>query len=170
MKRHQIQTCKGQEQKHDIVGDIINKAVQRADMGVKPMTKKSPSYLPKKPVVQNVVPIEVVNAIKPKSLTDLAVEIEGKSDSEHSDSEDPVESSSENESESDDMEMDYEFMPDNPDQLKKAFKNLYEKLQHNMDTYNKLVLMLDELHRIDFLTREECEGMKDHLQKKIGIQ
>ena len=162
MKRHQIQTCKGQEQKDDIVGDIINKVDRRAEMDIKPMFKKTP---PKNSVAE-VVPIEAVNAIKPKSLTDLLVEIEGNSDSEDSDEStyesehmETDQSTSENESD------DNEFMADNPTQLMKASRKLYEKLQHNLETYNNL---LEEMHRMNCLSKE-CNSLNEHLQKKMGI-
>ena len=163
--------------KEDIVGDIINKVVQRANMDVKPMTEKTPS-LPK-------IPMQVVKALKPKSLTDLEVEM--KSDSEEStssedetalkpksltelpaemksDSEEPTSSEDETEGE----EIDYEVMPDNPEELKKAFRKLYKKFRRDIEIYNKLVLMLDELERIKCLTKEECNAVKNHLEKKIG--
>ena len=89
MKRHQMQTCKVQENN---VGDIINRVVERANMS-KPVTEKTTSYKPmikdptteklsKKPMTE--VPIQAIKALKPKSLTDLAADIEMKSDSEDS--------------------------------------------------------------------------------------
>ena len=64
-------------------------------------------------------------------------------------------------------------MPDNLEELKAAFWNLYKKVHNNMKNYNKLVLILDELHRVNFLTKEECNAGKMHiktiLQKKTGI-
>ena len=69
-----MQTCKVQENN---VGDIINRVVERANMS-KPVTEK-PSN---KPMTE--VPIQAIKALKPKSLTDLAADIEMKSDSEDS--------------------------------------------------------------------------------------
>ena len=60
-------------------------------------------------------------------------------------------------------------MPDNPEELKAAFRNLYQKVHNNTKNYNKLVLMLDELQRMKCLTEKECNGVKVHLQEKIGI-
>ena len=81
--RHRKICKKKQEPKSDtgkenIVGDIINKVVQRANMDVKPMTEKTPS-LPK-------IPMQVDEGLKPKSLTDLEVEMK-------SDAEEPTSSS-----------------------------------------------------------------------------
>ena len=171
MKRHQIQTCKGHEQKDvvggiinnnpvkvPILGDIINKVVQGSDdMSIKPMTKKAPSS--NKPTV---VPIAVNN--KPKSLTANESE-ESKSDSElETDSETESDSELETDSESSDPEM-----PDNPKELKEAFRDLFNKLHHNIGIYNKLVLMLDEMERMNCLTKEECGAMNEILQERIGI-
>ena len=161
--------------KENIVGDIINKVVQRANMDVKPMTEKTPS-LPK-------IPMQVVKALKPKSLTDLEVEM--KSDSEEStssedetalkpksltelpaemksDSEEPTSSEDETEGE----EIDYEVMPDNPEELKKAFRKLYKKFRRDIEICNKLVLILEKLERMKCLTKEECNAVKEHLEKK----
>ena len=96
-------------------------------------------------------------AIKPKSLTELAMEME---QTEQSDSETESE---ESESESED---DVQFMPDNKGDLMAAFRNLYKKFRFNIETYNKLVLMLDEMYRMNCLSREECNAMNEHLQKK----
>ena len=157
MRRHQTQTCKGQEN----TGDIINRVVERANMEVKPVT---PSYRPmikeskeksKKPMTE--VPVQAIKALKPKSLTDLAADIEMKSDSEDTS----------DETEDDEEEESYEMMPDNPRELKEAFRNLYIKFRRDIDMYNKLVLMLDELKRMDCLTQEECNVMNEHLQNKL---
>ena len=151
MKRHQMQTCKAQE---NSVGDIINRVVERANMS-KPVTEK-PSN---KPMTE--VPIQAIKALKPKSLTDLAADIEMKSDSEDS-SDDETEGEEEESGEES-----YEMMPDNPRELKEAFKNLYKKFRRDIEMYNKLVLMLDELKRMDCLTQEECNVMNEHLQNKL---
>ena len=65
------------------------------------------------------------------------------------------------------------FMADNLEELKAAFRNLYKKVHNNMDNYNKLVLILDELNCltivcVNCLTNEECNGIKMNIQKKIG--
>ena len=59
--------------------------------------------------------------------------------------------------------------PDNVEQLKATFRKLYRKVQSNMENFNKLVLILDKLYHVNCLTKEECDGMKSLLQKKIGI-
>ena len=59
--------------------------------------------------------------------------------------------------------------PDNVEQLKATFRKLYRKVQSNMENFNKLVLILDKLYHVNCLTKEECDGMKSSLQKKIGI-
>ena len=148
MKRHQMLTCKAQENTRD----IINRVVERANMDVKPVTETTPPYKPmikeptteklsKKPMTE--APIQAIKALKPKSLTDLAADIEMKSDSEDS-------SNDETEGEEEESgEESYEMMPDNPRELKEAFKNLYKKFRRDIEMYNKLVLMLDELKRMD---------------------
>ena len=126
--RHRKIFKKEQEPKSDskTVGDILNNVVQRVDMD-KPIMKKT--YLPKKAMIpaqaalkptmekthspkntMDEVPIQAVEALKPRSLSDLAADIEMKSDSEDSDETEEEE------------EIDYEVMPDNPKELKEAFK------------------------------------------------
>ena len=68
------------------------------------------------------------------------------------------------ESDSNDESMDVKFMSEDPVQLKKAFRNLYTKFDDNIQN---LLLMLEELERINYLSSEECKGMKDHLRNKI---
>ena len=58
-------------------------------------------------------------------------------------------------------------MPENPEELKEAFRNLYKKFRRDIEMYDKLVLMLDELQRMKCLTKEECNAMNEHLQNKI---
>ena len=170
MKRHQIQTCKRQEQnrpttsiirptKENILGDILNKVVQRAEMDVKPMTK---TISPQKPLEEN-IPMEVVNNFKPKPLTEILeeqsdLEAEG-TDSDESEGSDSDEIDAES----------VEFMPDNPEDLKKCFRELFYKLHGNIGIYNKLVYILDELKRMSCLTKEECDFMNKHLQEKMNI-
>ena len=170
--RHRKICKKEQEPKSDskTVGDILNNVVQRVDMD-KPIMKKT--YLPKKAMIpaqaalkptmekthspkntMDEVPIQAVEALKPRSLSDLAADIEMKSDSEDSD-------------ETEEEQIDYEVMPDNPKELKEAFRKLYFKFRRDIDMYNKLVLMLDELKRMKCLTQEECNSMNKHLQNKL---
>ena len=121
---------------------------------LKPMTEEPTTLKPatKKPMI----PIQAVKALKPKSLSDLAADIEMRSDSEDS-----------SEDETEEEEIDYEVMPDNPKELKEAFRNLYKQFRRDIDMFNKLVLMLDELKRMECLTQEECNAMNKHLQNKL---
>ena len=183
MKRHQIQTCKGQKQnilkptsiiqpKDKIVGDILNKVIRRVDMDVKPMAQKIPTQPPKKLDL----PVEVVNnIIKPKSLSDIAIEVERKTTPDPTDM-DTSDEESESDSDMDisdstdkESDLDDEFMSDNPKDLKKEFKQLFNKLHNNVEIYNKLVFMLDEMKRMSCLTKEECDAMNKCLQEKMGI-
>ena len=94
------------------------------------------------------------------------------------DSKSKKKSESESNSESTDFDSDSEYEetdtsknndPDNVEQLKATFRKLYRKVQSNMENFNKLVLILDKLYHVNCLTKEECDGMKSLLQKKIGI-
>ena len=38
-----------------------------------------------------------------------------------------------------------------------------------MEKYKNLVLILDKLRHVNFLTEEECKSMNSLLKKKIGI-
>ena len=58
-------------------------------------------------------------------------------------------------------------MSDKAEELKTEVRKLYQKVQSNTENYNKLVLLLDKLQRMNCLTREECNGVKYHIQKKI---
>ena len=132
-------------------------------MDIKPMTEKSHKkpIIPiqtHKPMTDKVPNKPIQEILKPKSLSDLAADIEIESDSEDS---------SEDETEEEEEEMEYEVMPDNPKELKEAFKNLYWKFRRDIEMYNKLVLMLDELKRMDCLTHEEYNEMNKHLQNKL---
>ena len=175
-----MQTCKDQKQnilkptsiiqpKNKIVGDILNKVIRRVDMDVKPMAQQ---ILTKSK--EQDLPVEVFKNIKPKSLTDIAIEVDRKASpapnmdisEEESESDSDMDISDSTDKESD---LDDEFMPDNPDDLKKEFKQLFNKLHNNVEIYNKLVFMLDELKRMNCLTKEECNAMNKCLQEKIGI-
>ena len=157
---------KHRQRKHtdqkNIIQKVINNVVDRAGMDQKP----SLSPLQK----------TQTDILKPKTLTELAVENPGKpmnidSDSEKSDSEmdleenEKTDSDDESGSESDDIQ----HMPDNPTDLKRAFRNLYRKFQSNMETYNKLILILDELYRMNCLSKDECNAINEHLEKNIGL-
>ena len=58
---------------------------------------------------------------------------------------------------------------DKQEKLKEAFRNLYNRFQHNIEIYNKLVIMLDEMEKINCLTKEECKALNENLQNKIAI-
>ena len=94
----------------------------------------------------------------PKPLSDLPL----KSDLE-------TDSDSESYSEGNDTE-DVGFMPDKAEELKAELRKLYRKVESNTENYKKLVLVLDELQRMNCLKREECNGVKHHIQKKIDIE
>ena len=153
MRRHEKDYCS----KLDVVGGIINKVSQRAGFDAQPTKVSTPvGGLQRKtvrPTTKSDVPMEAINFIKPKSLTQLAIEQE----SEETDSE-------ESEANSEDGSMDIELTPENPTQLMKAFRNLYTKFDDNI---RRLLLVLEELERINCLSSEECKGMKYHLRNKI---
>ena len=107
--------------------------------------------------------IPIQESLKPKSLFDLPADIETKSDSEDS---------SEDETEEEEEEIDYEVMLDNPKELEYVFGNLYWEFCRDTEMYDKSVLMLDELEEVKCLTKEECNAVNEHLQKKnlkLGI-
>ena len=162
-----MQEPKSDTGKEDIIGNFLNKVAQVANINIEPMTEKTSS-------------LSIQEPLKPKSLTDLSSEMESekptsslnktykktkslidlpaemKSDSEESTS-----------SEDEIIEEEVEVMPDNPEELKEAFRNLYKKFRRDIKIYDKLVLMLNELERMKSLTKEECNAMNEHLQKKI---
>ena len=123
MKRHQIQTCKGQNgsipkptsviqpSKDKIIGNILNKAAERGQMGVKS------NKVPKK---SSVIPIEAVNAVKLNSSPKH-------SDSEETDSDSEMDSEENSDSGSESAKDDVEFMPNKPEELKEAFKDLFKQ-------------------------------------------
>ena len=161
-----------QPTKEKIVGDILNKVVQRNEMDIQPMTKKLSVHLSRK-TDDHSIPIEAVNNVKPRPLTDIAIKLKrkttGSSDMDISDPESDESDSEENESSESELSEDVEFMPDNPKELIESFRKLYKKFHYDIETYNKLVLMLDEMERMKCLSKEECNAMNEHLQKKIGI-
>ena len=68
-----------------------------------------------------------------------------------------------------DFSKDEEYAVDDPEKLKAAFRNLYNRFQHNIEMYNKLVLMLDEMENMGCLTKEDCNAIDRNLQNKIGL-
>ena len=68
-----------------------------------------------------------------------------------------------------DFSKDDEYAVDDPEELKAAFRNLYDRFQHNIEMYNKLVLMLDEMENMGCLTKEDCNAINRNLQNKIGL-
>ena len=141
--------------KEKFVADIKNNVSQRA--------KDQPST--------SILPRKRVNSVgrKQKALIDFNSEkiLESEPDSDSEDQSTTFYSDSE--PEETEISEDDEFMPDNLEELKAAFRNLYKKVHNNIKNYNKLVLILDELHRVNCLTKEECNGIKMKVQKKIGI-
>ena len=111
----------------------------------------------------------------PKVLSDLPLKLDSEtdpaSDSDVEASNAETESASHSDSEASDAEIskEIEFMVVNLKELEAAFWNLYKKVHNNMKNYNKLVLILDELHRVNCLTKEECNGIKMKVQKKMAF-
>ena len=68
-----------------------------------------------------------------------------------------------------DFSKDDEYAVDDPEELKAAFRDLYNRFQHNIEMYNKLVLMLDEMEKMGCLTKEDCNAINRNLQNKIGL-
>ena len=58
---------------------------------------------------------------------------------------------------------------DDPDKLVEEFENLTNELRHNLEIYNKLVQMLDDMLATSFLTKEECSVAKEYLRKKLAL-
>ena len=58
---------------------------------------------------------------------------------------------------------------DDPDKLVEEFENLTNELRHNLEIYNKLVQMLDDMLSTNFLTEEECSVAKEYLRKKLTL-
>ena len=143
--KHRQRKHQGQ---NDTIRSIVNNAVQGANMDTNPMMTvtpvKAPPYLTKNPMVT----------------------LNGKSDSEPESDSEESESSEKSDPESSE---DVEFMPDNLEELKAAFRDLYKKVHNNMENYNKLLLILDEQKRVNCLTKEECNDIKMNVQKKIGM-
>ena len=154
---------KHQGQNDTVRSIIVNNAIQKANMDTNPMMNITLRKAPN-PMVKDVpAPIE---GVKAKSFTNLPMKIDFKSDSEPESDNDESESTEESDPE---FSEDIESMPDNLEELKAAFRNLYRKVHNNTKNYNKLVLMLDKLQHMNCLTREECNGVKGHFQEKIGI-
>ena len=166
-----------------IVEDILNNVSQRANMNVEPMTNKVPL---KKLMNQTVQKVPNISDIE---MTDLDSESEldenestaseseenhenktNDNDSTDSESEDNSENMK-NENRSTDSELD--SIPDNPEGMKKCFRILFNELHYNIDRnvdiYNKLVFMLDELDTMNCLTEEESNAMNKCLSDKMRI-
>ena len=62
---------------------------------------------------------------------------------------------------------DIEFIPDEPEELTEAFLNLCKKLHRNIEVYNKMLLVLDKMEKINCVTKAECDSIKEELQKKM---
>ena len=125
--------------KEKFVSDIINNVGKTA--------KDQHSALPKKQESKK-------NSVLPKVLSDLPLKLDLETDSD-----------SESYSEKSDTE-DNGFKPGKAEELKAAFRTLYKKFRPDIEMYNKLVLLLDELERMKCLTKEECNAVNEHLQKK----
>ena len=159
---------KHQEQKGEDwekVGDIINRVVGRASMDTEPTMSVTPiKASPQKPEVKD-VPIKALNAVKPKALTDLAMEIDGKTDSEDETEDVVMETDGESDSE-DDIE---EEENDNVAikrirQLADAVTDLLKRIHQDIETYKGL---LDRLGRMGCVTEEENLGMLQAIQDKL---
>ena len=111
----------------------------------------------------SILPIKPVNSVVSKRRALIDFKSEKKPESE-------PESDSQSTSLYSDSEPEEDDKPSDTDELEVAFRNHYRKMLNNIDN---LVLILDELHRVNFLTKEECNSMKMHmktiLQKKTGI-
>ena len=141
-KKNQETTSIQTSNKEDIVSDILDKVTERANMGVEPMT-----IHPKNRIVP-----------APKS-SDIEM---------NSDSETDLDPGSESENESTDSSI-----SDDPEDLKMYFRKLFYKLHrnidHNIELYNKLVFMLNEMETMNCLTEEECNAMNECLRNKMRI-
>ena len=125
------------------IGNLINNVVQ----GAKQDLTKTSLIPPKKPVIQP--PATIPTAVKPRSGFDLTI----------------VPSSSPQDGRyGENMEIDCDI----PKKLINAFRSLYWKLHNNFEIYNELISMLDAMQRMNFLSREECQVMTQHLQKRMN--
>ena len=111
----------------------------------------------------SILPIKAVNSVVSKRKALINFKSEKKPESEPESDSQSTSLYSESEPEEGDK-------PSNTEELEVAFRNHYRKMLNNIDN---LVLILDELHRVNFLTKEECNSMKMHmktiLQRKTGI-
>ena len=111
----------------------------------------------------SILPIKPENSVVSKRRALIDFKSEKKPESE-------PESDSQSTSLYSDSEPEEDDKPSDTDELEVAFRNHYRKMLNNIDN---LVLILDELYRVNFLTKEECNAMKMHmktiLQKKTGI-
>ena len=119
------------------IGDILNKVHKRAQ-------DRTANF--------STLPQSKTEALEFKPKLDLPkpiAEIHSDSDSEVEDE------SSETGSESD------------LEELKEKFRKLFNQLHHSIGVINELALVLDELEMHDFLTAEECNALKENIQKRI---
>ena len=155
---------------------------------------KKPVVQKTTPVLTPKIKQEIVDSIlKPKSLLELATEKEG-IQSESADSESESESA-ESSTESEDSELEesesssndlsepeenseesensdknkYKLMPSNPKKLMKLFRELYLKFHDDVESYNNLVLMLDEMKLKKCITKDEGDALNKDLQEKMGM-
>ena len=148
IKDEKFSSSNGQTRKHDsapahkenFLADIINN-VRAKDQRTTP-----------------ILPIKQMNP-KPDALIDFKSEEKSQCES---DSESTTFNS---DSESEETEISEDDQPDDLEELKAAFRNLYKKVHNNMENYNKLVLILDELYHVNCLTKEECDGKVITLEK-----
>ena len=146
LKRHQIKSCQRKKKQEDDE-NILSTVYQRA--GMDSMTTEAS---------QSKILSRATNARNP---TESSMKVDDESDSDQSNSSDK--------DARDEDEIEYEVMSDKFSQLTKAFRNQYHKLDSNIEIYDKLLLMLDEMKRLNLLTKEECSVMNEYLMKKIRI-
>ena len=79
------------------------------------------------------------------------------------------ETDSKSDSEDSDPESSDKSIPDDLEELKEAFWKLYKRIYSNMDNYTELVLILDKLKHVNCLTKDECNGIKETVRRKIGV-
>ena len=138
-----------QTEQGGVIGNTPNKVIQR---GARAQTQKTCA----------VPPIEAMN--EPESK--IVMDIDGLSDQDNSN--DRGESDENSTDESDYENSFYEIKNKNWQQLKKAFRNHYYKLEQYA-IYNELMFLLDKMEKSNYLSKEDRHNMEEHLQEKIGI-
>ena len=146
--RHRKICKKNQEPRNqeNIVSDILNKVTQRANMNVEPMTVPKPVNKP--PLYRdNVEPVPKPQ--KAKVLPDFEM-TESETD-ENKTTENPVPkppdmtnsgtneketTASEREESDEDMSSEDDSIPDNPEEMKRCFRELFYELHNNIDRNN----------------------------------